>query len=57
MNKHPFKIELKGDHMEGLESKYGLAKLEVKEATTEGAILHIKAYALAFNVKDNEAKQ
>ena len=39
--------------MEGLESKYGLAKLEVKEATTEGAILHIKAYALAFGNVDS----
>ena len=39
--------------MEVLESKYGLAKLEVKEATTEGAILHIKAYALAFGNIDS----
>lgn len=39
--------------MEGLESKYGLAKLEVKEATTKGAILHIKAYALAFGNVDS----
>ena len=32
--------------MDGLENKYGLAKLEVKESEVEGSILHIKAYAL-----------
>lgn len=53
MKRTPFKIELKGGPAEGLESKFSLANLEVKEAAPEGgAILHIKAYALAFGNVD-----
>ena len=48
MKRFPFNIQFKGGPMDGLENKYGLAKLEVKESEVEGSILHIKAYALAF---------
>ena len=52
MKRLPFKIEMKGGPLEGLESKNTLAKLEFKEAG-EGAVLHIKAYALAFGNVDS----
>lgn len=53
MIKLPVKIELKGGPAEGLESKHGLARLEIKEAANKGALLHIKAYALAFGNVDS----
>ena len=53
MIKLPVKIELKGGPAEGLESKQGLARLEIKEAANKGALLHIKAYALAFGNVDS----
>lgn len=53
MKRFPFKIEFKDGPHNGLENKYGPARLEVKEATTEGAILHIKAYALVFGNVDS----
>lgn len=53
MKRFPFNIQFKGGPMDGLENKYGLAKLEVKESEVEGSILHIKAYALAFGNVDS----
>lgn len=54
MKKNPFYIELKGGPLDGLESKFSLAKLEFKEAAEgDSAILHIKAYALAFGNVDS----
>lgn len=45
-------IQFKSGPGEGLETKYGDARLEVK-ADGEGGILHIKAYALAFGNIDS----
>ena len=45
-------IQLKSGPGEGLETKYGDARLEVK-AEGENGILHIKAYALAFGNIDS----
>lgn len=45
-------IQFKAGPGEGLETKFGEARLEVK-AEKEGGILHIKAYALAFGNIDS----
>ena len=45
-------IQFKAGPGEGLETKFGDARLEVK-AEKEGGILHIKAYALAFGNVDS----
>lgn len=45
-------IQLKSGPGEGLETKFGDARLEVK-AEQEGGILHIKAYGLAFGNIDS----
>ena len=45
-------IQFKAGPGEGLETKHGDARLEVK-AEGEGGILHIKAYALAFGNIDS----
>lgn len=45
-------MQFKAGPGEGLETKYGDARLEVK-ADGEGGILHIKAYALAFGNIDS----
>ena len=45
-------IQLKSGPADGLETKFGEARLEVK-AEKEGGILHIKAYGLAFGNVDS----
>lgn len=52
MKRYPFKIQLKSDSREDLETKSTLGKIEVKAVKDDG-ILQIKAYALAFGNLDS----
>ena len=52
MKSTSIRFKIKSGPGEGLETKFGDARLEVK-AEKEGGILHIKAYALAFGNVDS----